>query len=168
MEYAADGSSSDAALIPKVLKNNFGYNRGGIYYFKGNFNWEDWHTMLRSQLNKGPVIYRGASPEEGGHIFVVDGYQELDMCCHIDWGWDGYMNGWYALTTMPQEAPFTEEQGMVYNSYPNTTAYTSSINRQATITDYDDLPTGTGTYEITYQFWNNSTVPYNDNVYLAR
>ena len=78
------------------------------------------------------------------------------------------MNGWYALTTMRQEAPFTEEQGMVYNSYPNTTAYISSINRQTTITDYDDLPTGTGTYEITYQFWNNSTVPYNDNVYLAR
>ena len=39
------------------------------------------------------------------------------------------MNGWYALTTMRQEAPFTEEQGMVYNSYPNTTAHASSINR---------------------------------------
>ena len=100
MQYAADGSSSDAALIPKVLKNNFGYNEGGIYYFKENFNWEDWHTMLRSELNKYPVIYRGASSEDGGHIFVVDGYQYSDIYYHINWGWDGYMNGWYALTTM--------------------------------------------------------------------
>ena len=43
----------------------------------------------------GPVVYSGYG-KEGGHAFVVDGYDEQDYL-HVNWGWSGQDNGFFAV-----------------------------------------------------------------------
>ena len=58
--------------------------------------------MLRKELDLGyPMIYDGQS-SSGGHAFVCDGYSE-DGTFHINWGWDGYSNGYFVLSTLDAE-----------------------------------------------------------------
>ncbi|MCF2659033.1 C10 family peptidase [Parabacteroides distasonis] len=169
MEYGVGGSISDAMDIPEILKNNYGFNSGAFYYFKEDFSWSTWHDMLRSQLDQYPVVYRGASVNEG-HIFVIDGYAE-DETYHINWGWDGNNDAWFRLTVMNEVAPYTEGQGMVYNAYP-TSLYSEqeSVNMQIMKLTYSgSYPIQAETdYQIGVTVYNNSSLLYKDDINLVR
>lgn len=54
--------------------------------------------MIQKELIAGrPVLYSGQSTA-GGHAFVLDGCDENDMY-HFNWGWSGYANGYYSLSS---------------------------------------------------------------------
>ena len=62
-----------------------------------------WEEMLQGELVAGrPVVYCAVSPNPGydnyvGHAFDVDGYNATDGTYHVNWGWSGRGNGYFAL-----------------------------------------------------------------------
>ena len=80
---------------------NFDYFPGR-QQFKGANSDEDWHEMLRAELDQDrPIIYRAEDEKDGGHAFILDGYTDNDYF-HVNWGWGGNCNGYYALDAMIQ------------------------------------------------------------------
>lgn len=58
-----------------------------------------WVADMKKQLDREhPLIYMGFGGE-GGHAFVIDGYAD-DGCYHVNWGWGGYSNGYFALDNL--------------------------------------------------------------------
>lgn len=59
----------------------------------------EWDDMVYDQLATGhPLLYTGVS-KDGGHAFVVDGYERQDdrNYYHINWGWSGNGDGYFEL-----------------------------------------------------------------------
>jgi hypothetical protein len=57
-----------------------------------------WIATLENELNNNrPIIYAGAdTSNQEGHCFDFDGYDVTDKF-HINWGWGGADNGYYAI-----------------------------------------------------------------------
>ncbi len=127
MNYSADGSGSNTADVPTVMKNNFGYDSKMAYSNasgKMDIIEEDWVYTIREELQKGhPIIYAGA-PASGksGHCFVIDGYKVKDgvYYYHLNWGWDGAYNGDYLIMDLkPNGESYSGANcSMVYNILP--------------------------------------------------
>ena len=57
---------------------------------------QEWVDQIKANIDRlGPVVYAGYG-SEGGHAFVVDGYDEQDYL-HVNWGWTGQDNGFFAV-----------------------------------------------------------------------
>ena len=57
---------------------------------------QEWIDQIKANIDRlGPVVYAGYG-SEGGHAFVVDGYDEQDYL-HVNWGWTGQDNGFFAV-----------------------------------------------------------------------
>ena len=64
-------------------------------------NITEFRTILKNQLdNNKPILFSGFSDTygNGGHAWNVDGYQGNNL--HCNWGWGGYNNGYFNLSTM--------------------------------------------------------------------
>ncbi len=60
----------------------------------------EWTELIYNNLkNVGPIVMNGQSPSQGGHSFVCDGYDGEGLY-HINWGWNGSGNGYFALNAL--------------------------------------------------------------------
>ncbi|MBR3390552.1 MAG: C10 family peptidase [Prevotella sp.] len=76
---------------------------------RSNYSDADWEEMLYNELQQQrPIDYSGFY-SEGGHAFVIDGYQyHDDAYWHVNWGWSGgyvvagpyYQQQYYTLDNM--------------------------------------------------------------------
>lgn len=117
MEYQhaghTDGSGAQSQRVPAAL-THFGYTRAH-YSDKSDCADEQWRAMIREDIDAGLPIYYSGHGNSGGHAFVLDGYNNHDEY-HFNWGWGGYADGFYSLTTMQG---FTNGQGMVTRIIPS-------------------------------------------------
>ena len=118
MEYQHAGhTSGSGAHTTSVVEGlaHFGYT-DAKYYSRNNMNNDSlWAAMIHEEIdNRRPIEYSGFG-NDGGHAFVLDGYNEDDQY-HFNWGWGGYADGFYTLTTM---AGFTNSHEMVVNIFPS-------------------------------------------------
>lgn len=105
--------SSAAILSPHALVTYFGYSPDARYEFREEYTDTEWSALMKSELNSlRPVLYRG-SGEQGGHAFIVDGF-EGDDYFHINWGWGGGYDGYFYLGNIE----FSQDQGAVTGIYP--------------------------------------------------
>ena len=96
------GSEGLMSIVPYALKTFFGYPNTVTFEAKESYLWKDWVAMILAELDADrPVMYSATStgPGEGGHAFVIDGY-DSDGNFHINWGYSGKNNGYYALNVM--------------------------------------------------------------------
>ena len=116
MEYENPGHpSGSGAYMNKVAKalEYFGYYDAELHYPDEDSVWK---ARLRNEIDHGrPILYSGSSVYSGAHAFVCDGYDDEDMF-HFNWGWGGYGDGFYSLTTMQG---FTSNQEAVLNIIPS-------------------------------------------------
>lgn len=101
MNYGPDASGAsyeDAAL---ALVDYFNYDQESLRIIRMNdFTAGSWEQMLQNELDQSrPVYYSGYNTEEG-HAFVCDGYRSADHMFHINWGWSGLYNGYYAVGSL--------------------------------------------------------------------
>ncbi|MCB5271054.1 MAG: C10 family peptidase [Candidatus Cloacimonetes bacterium] len=118
MAYSASGSGAYAEDVSSAMINYFRYNTGAQLKSAASFSSSTWASMLRGDLDLGrPIIYRGLAPE-GGHAFVLDGYQGTTSF-HFNWGWSGDYNGYFYLNNLnPNSHNFAQNQGAILNLYP--------------------------------------------------
>ena len=110
-DYAAESTGSHLYYVAQVLNPNLKFDKSFLYCESGFYTSSQWVDMLKDNIAEtGPVLYAGYSPE-GGHAFVVDGYDEEDRL-HINWGWGGYGNGYY---TYPYFNDFTSSHMAILN-----------------------------------------------------
>jgi len=59
---------------------------------------DEWAAILQQEMIEGrPVVFCAVSTAGGGHAFNVDGYDSNTNKYHINFGWSGEDNNWYAL-----------------------------------------------------------------------
>ena len=100
MMYSPGSSGADDVTIPNALITYFGYDKSVKVLDRDSYTAYEWQEIIYGELSAGrPVIYGGATDEDSGHEFVCDGYNGEGKY-HINWGWNGRFNGYYALTVL--------------------------------------------------------------------
>ncbi len=113
-----------------ALKHYFNYKSTLDGKQKSSYTDTQWKNLLKTDLNAShPVIYAGNDENnEGGHCFVCDGYNSSDYF-HFNWGWSGYGDGYFALTSLAPGGggigggsyDFTYGQEAIFGIEPNGT-----------------------------------------------
>jgi len=105
------GTYSNEAL--KGLRQYFGLE-GAVLYERDDYNANEWMDIVYTELNdNGPVYYAGISGWDGGHAFVIDGYDETGMVS-VNWGWSGDEDGLYDIAKLnPAYYQFSMGQEMI-------------------------------------------------------
>lgn len=119
MDYHPTGSGAYSTDVEYAMENYFRYSPLAAYHEKSEYNDTAWATLLRGEFdNARPVYYSGYSVADGGHAWVVDGYQGTNYF-HFNWGWDGAYNGYYYLTNLnPGGYNFSSGQAAVIGITP--------------------------------------------------
>lgn len=102
MEYGGDednGSNAQTYNIPHVLIENYDYDKGVRHERHVFYSQSDWEQLIYDELAASrPIVYSGQG-DNGGHAFICDGYQGKGLF-HINWGWNGNSDGYFALTAL--------------------------------------------------------------------
>ena len=118
MDYTTAASGAMSGDVPKAMKSIFGYSTAASLASRASYTDEQWVDMIYKELQEGyPVLYFGQSATDGGHAFIVDGY--ADGKYHINWGWNGYCDGFFTLDNLNpnMENGFNLGQEMVINAW---------------------------------------------------
>ena len=113
------GPSSSGAVTEDIIRavNVFGYGDYAQHVVKSTTDIfgvgedlicdDDWSAMIYKELSLGrPILYLAYclpvdDPEHyiaiSGHAFNVDGYDASNNTYHVNWGWNGKGNGYFAL-----------------------------------------------------------------------
>ncbi len=123
MHYAPDASSASLrGGAPLTKYFGYGYTRD-----VGRYDYDDtqWYNLMCNQINMGqPVLYSIAEeePGEGGsHGLVLDGCDQPNLV-HLNLGWAGRADGWYAINSLP--AGYQSVLGAVVDIRPDVQATT--------------------------------------------
>ncbi len=114
MSYTADGSGAYSTEACAGLKKYFGYNENMRIYTRSYYSESQWMNMIYKELsNNRPVYYAGADASNGGHAFVLNGYDESGKIL-VNWGWGGKENGYYDIALLnPSGYQFSLQQNMI-------------------------------------------------------
>lgn len=98
MQYDTNGSGAYTMMVPRALRDNFGYSSALRMHSRNYYNTDEWMSMIKTELQAGRPVYYAASSEDGlgGHAFVCDGLDDKDYV-HINWGWFGRSNGYFYI-----------------------------------------------------------------------
>ena len=111
-EYNPGGTGAYSRDAIEVLPRHFFYDASLTAYYQAYYTYGEWIGMLKDNLDKtGPLIYSGSSATEGGHAFVVDGYNSKGQFS-INWGWAGKGNGFF---TFPDFEDFKLNNSALFN-----------------------------------------------------
>lgn len=111
MEYTAYSSNSyvyfddyygggDRYSIERALPTFFRYRSTLQSVTLDEYTRAEWDTLLMTELRAArPIIYRGADPDRGGHIFVLDGCDARKRY-HFNWGWGSYCDGYFFIGSL--------------------------------------------------------------------
>lgn len=122
-DYRCDGTYVYGSMVAPVLKNTFGYT-------SASYSSYNYRTVESNLYYNKPVLLAANDPDEGGHMWLCDGYKTVgyywDDCTGIEylyfymkWGWYGIYDAWFSFGTFnPGNRNYTENKTMVYNIYP--------------------------------------------------
>ncbi len=93
-------TSDNAVSCQNAYTTYFGYDPATIQGLKrSDYADPAWLTLLTTELNAGrPIQYAGFG-SGGGHTFVCDGY-DANTNFHMNWGWSGYYDGYFAIDAL--------------------------------------------------------------------
>ena len=118
MSYGVDGSGAYTAGQLSGLRF-MGYSSGMSHLYRRSYSRNNWATLIENEMRaKRPILYSGDDPS-GGHAFVLDGMR--DGMFHINWGWAGTGNGYFALDAFNVRGyEFNNGQEMIIKITPGT------------------------------------------------
>ena len=169
---AAGGSgilTTNASIIATMFRN-WGYKSTARKVNKSSYSEENWASLIQAEMAASrPVVYLGVDNSEGGHAFNVDGYRDSDSKYHVNFGWSGSGNNWYAMNAFTyQGATFSSDQmaiigieapnGLPQNPYfeVNPTSLSFSAEVGQTVTKTFTVSGGNLTSNITLSLTGNA------------
>lgn len=125
MMYGAASGAVSAEAAP-ALARYFNYDKSIIHRDRNYYTIDEWEQFIIDDIDNGcPILYHGQS-NEGGHAFVLDGYNSKGYV-HINWGWNGMSNGYFLLHALTPEKQgiggfsggYNSGQGAIFGIRPN-------------------------------------------------
>lgn len=113
--------------VPRAMFTYLKYDKSMIYRPQEYYSLSTWMDMIKSELDRCPILYTGADAGgAGGHAFVFDGYSDKDYF-HVNWGWSGICDGWWKISALDpldqgsggNGANFNSMQGAGFNMKPD-------------------------------------------------
>lgn len=161
MEYGdADHGSGIPSSEPERVSNMFklfGYDQSTTRAVrKSTYTQANWNQLIQNEMVGGrPVVYLAIATQGGGHAFNVDGYNGNSDTYHVNWGWSGYGNSWFAMNSFvdPDGYTFSQSQRAIVGIQPpggQQTNPTLSVDPQSL--DFGTVKTGksvTMTFHVT-------------------
>ena len=97
--------SSTGAYIKDLaaqLRDNFRMGSMINYIVAAKVGLKAFENYIYNDILQGkPVIVGGhLDVGNGGHAFVLDGYDAEQDLYHVNWGWGGSYNGWFKMTAL--------------------------------------------------------------------
>ena len=126
MDYTISGSGAYLNDILRAVQF-FEYDQNARMLFKsddlGQENYSDaqWANLIQTELRAGrPIVYCAYDNYTGaGHAFNVDGYDANADTYHVNWGWNGRGNGFFALNAFGYDQyTFGTAQQMIVGIQP--------------------------------------------------
>jgi len=118
--YGPTGSSASLSQVDQALTGQFRYSQL-IFGYRNSL---DIGSGLPGMINPNldaelPVILGLRNTSGGGHAIVCDGYgyHQSTLYHHLNMGWDGYDNAWYALPLVEAYYTYTIIDTCLYNIY---------------------------------------------------
>ena len=97
MGYSAGGSGAHSVTAAEAMRRHFKYDSAWICPRHLYDSIHEWHNALKTELDLRRPIYYSANNGQGGHAFVVDGYDE-DSKFHVNWGWGGSGDSYFTIS----------------------------------------------------------------------
>ncbi len=122
MMYGPDGSGAYSEDVPYAIRTYFGYSSTAQHVRRTNYTASAWENMITTSLDESKPLYYSGQSTDGGHAFVLDGYEVTGTgkLFHFNFGWSGSGNGFYTLSDVNG---FSSGQAMVRNFIPNPANY---------------------------------------------
>ena len=152
MSYGPRASSASDGALLTGLKQYMKYNKGACLVNRADYDDARWSRMMKDNLdNCGPTIYTGRDPINGGHTFVLDGY-DADGRFHFNWGWGSFFNCYCELNNLVAGSSgyvFSDSQGMIVDLVPDYEGTSTACDRIGFTAggDYAGLRADTDSFE---------------------
>lgn len=113
MNYGPTASWSNSNNIVSAMSTYFRYPETIEYLERNSTTSTHWWDLIKGELDSLAPFFYGGTGSQGGHVFVCDGYNE-DHDVHINWGFGGSYNGFYAVTALnPGGYNFSSNQAII-------------------------------------------------------
>ena len=99
MDYGTGSSSAYTQNVAPACLTYFGCDNTVRVANRYDYTYSDWIDLLYNELAAARPIVHGGHASGGGHAFIVDGYDGNGLF-HINWGWNGTSNGYFALSAL--------------------------------------------------------------------
>ena len=169
MGYGPDASGAYSGDVPDALIDYFRYSPNLIYREKDWFSYEEWENFIYDNLDAGMPLYYASSGPDGGHAYVLDGYDDFYMF-HLNWGWAGFDNGYYPTDGFYLTFySFPWNHNAIFNIHPNPEYYDAPM----AIENFEASALGeTNTVELNftpvYETRGGEAIDIIDAIYIMR
>jgi len=97
MNYGPE--SSGTWMYPEQMENHFNVSSDLQWVDRDSYSDSQWKNLIMQQLDLGHVLPHVGYSDNGGHLWVCDGYQDEDYY-HMNWGWGGSQDGFFTLDNL--------------------------------------------------------------------
>ena len=105
MKYSSGSSGTQTAYVANALVNYFGFDNTTRFVRRIDYSYADWVNLIYNEVAASRPVVLGAGRAAGGHAFVADGFDATNTLFHINWGWGGYLDDYFALSVLnPDDA----------------------------------------------------------------
>ena len=118
-DYRLSATSASLSKALEVMRDylQMGSQMKIIYSYNGAKIFE---SALKAEILAGRPAFLGGWGTDGGHFFVCDGYDPITNFFHINWGWGGSYDGWFALTALnPSKYNFSSTKKAIIGVQPD-------------------------------------------------
>lgn len=133
MNWGLEASGAQIRPLEAAVRRVLGY-KDVRYADSYRYTPADWERMMRTEIEAGrPVLYTGYTGLIQGHAFVLDG-QDASGLFHVNWGYDGAYDGYFAWEILWPFGPVEEQNPENLGFY---------CNQEALLLCPDSVPAGT-------------------------
>ena len=174
-------NSSSATSQRNAFTYYFGYDRYSQQISRTDVSASTWENVIYNEIAHGRPVFFSARKLNGGHAFICDGYDGAGLY-HINWGWRGGNNGFFALNALSDgntggtgaasgEEGYTIKMQIIIGLEPSRSSQTSQDYNSVAL--YQSLSTPNGTsysrsssssafnnVALIANYWNNSSQSY--------
>lgn len=138
MNWGLEASGAQIRPLEAAVRRVLGY-KDVRYADSYRYTPADWERMMRTEIEAGrPVLYTGYTELIQGHAFVLDG-QDASGLFHVNWGYDGAYDGYFAWEILWPFGPVEEQNPENLGFY---------CNQEALLLCPDSVPAGTRPTEV--------------------
>ena len=116
-DFGRSATSASRTLVESVLNTHL--RMGSCkHYYQSTTGKAKFAELIIDDLANGRPVFM-SSTSSGGHSFVIDGYDAETGKFHVNWGWGGKCDGYYALSALkPDGLNYTGSLMAVMNIEP--------------------------------------------------